>query len=917
MRYKKMMMIAIFLVSLLAIGAVSAANNSSGNIVDDYSSDVEDSNLTSSNEPINDNLKINENNNVLDMSSETFKDLNTKINANPSDNEIYLTENYYYDSTNDIGFAQGITIDRNVTIYGNGITIDGAGAARVFKVTNYANVVFRGITFINSCAYGSNSDDNFGGAIYNEGNITAINCIFTNNTATKEMGGAIYNYEGTLKIVNSRFEKNSKYDRAIYNYGTEDDPFSLTIINTTMVEDKVCVNYDGNERRLDDKRDIDLLTTEGSVYIPEIIYEGALVLINVSGIDTTFIGAVTVNITNTIYNTNVEIAKGEGSNTLNLDINRYTARFKNFISLTDDAFERDDTKPYLEINFKVISPNSFSALDYMISKATNNVTLNQDYVFDSKTDSAYIWVVGRTLAIYGNGHSINGNGANGDTLFLIEDDSNVRMENITLENGRAQSRSHLGSQIRMGGAIYISRSNLTLINSTIKNNKAVGGSGGAIYSDFSTLNIIGSNFTNNDAENGKSIYIQGGNGVYILNTIIDEKDIDNEPDWDNNDKLAQITILNDLNAVLYIHSHVQGEDTLLDIMEPKNFTGIANLTIINNQINNIQFTNGHVFAALNLNPGLYSGTITTPDIEYYRDDGRNLTCTYLSANTTSNEFIVKRIVDVQLAVQNISYGGTETITANIDAEGNVTIILNGRIIKDCLGIVNKEIEYEIPEYLAAGNYTVEVIYNGNSYTAGNSKNAKFTVSKANSLLTASSLTTVYNGGKSIVASLKDSCGNPIVGVNVKVRFSNGKTENKISDKNGQVKFSANGLAPKTYSATISFEGNANYTKSSKTVSVKVTKATPKLTAGAKTFNKSLKTKSYTVTLKTNQNKVLSKAKVTLKVNGKTFSATTNTKGQATFKITNLNKKGSFTATVKYAGDKYYNSKTVNTKITVK
>ena len=157
-----------------------------------------------------------------------------------------------------------------------------------------------------------------------------------------------------MRIEDSTFDKNKNFDKAIYNYGEEDNPFRLTIINTAMIEDKVCVNYGDNERRLDDKRDIDLLTTEVNASIPEIIYEGSAVLINVTGIDADFTGSVTVNITNTIYNTEVDVANGEGSTAMSLDINKYTARFKNFISLTEEAFERDDTKPYLEINFKEV-----------------------------------------------------------------------------------------------------------------------------------------------------------------------------------------------------------------------------------------------------------------------------------------------------------------------------------------------------------------------------------------------------------------------------------------------------------------------------------------------------------------------------------------------------------------------------------
>ena len=58
-------------------------------------------------------------------------------------------------------------------------------------------------------------------------------------------------------------------------------------------------------------------------------------------------------------------------------------------------------------------------------------------------------------------------------------------------------------------------------------------------------------------------------------------------------------------------------------------------------------------------------------------------------------------------------------------------------------------------------------------------------------------------------------------------------------------------------------------------------------------------------------------KVTLKVNKKTFTAKTNKKGVATFKITNLKKRGKFTAVIKYAGNKYYNKLTKKAKINVK
>ena len=180
-----------------------------------------------------------------------------------------------------------------------------------------------------------------------------------------------------------------------------------------------------------------------------------------------------------------------------------------------------------------------------------------------------------------------------------------------------------------------------------------------------------------------------------------------------------------------------------------------------------------------------------------------------------------------------------------------------------------------------------------------------------------SLSMAYVTNKALVATLTDANGKPIKDVDVYVDVM-GVSYPIKTDKNGQVKQSLSSLPPKTsHVIKFTFKETASYKASSAKATVKVTKATPKLTAKAKTFKKSAKTKNYAVTLKTNTNKVMKSAKLTLKVNGKTYSATTNAKGQATFKITKLTKKGTFSATVKYAGNNYYSSKTVKVKIAIK
>ena len=139
----------------------------------------------------------------------TFTDLNTTINGN-SNSTIYLSNNdyYKYDTASDNELINGIIINRDLTIYGNGATIDGDKIARIFKVENNVNVKFLNINFRNGKA-------DYGGAIYG-GN--AYNCSFTNNTA--DYGGAIYLGNATdCTFANNAAEKDggAMYKSTAYN----------------------------------------------------------------------------------------------------------------------------------------------------------------------------------------------------------------------------------------------------------------------------------------------------------------------------------------------------------------------------------------------------------------------------------------------------------------------------------------------------------------------------------------------------------------------------------------------------------------------------------------------------------------------------------------------------------------------------
>jgi hypothetical protein len=254
--------------------------------------------------------------------------------------------------------------------------------------------------------------------------------------------------------------------------------------------------------------------------------------------------------------------------------------------------------------------------------------------------------------------------------------------------------------------------------------------------------------------------------------------------------------------------------------------------------------------------------------------------------------------------------GIVTLTATLTpaaATGNVVFNVNGE--DKTVAVKNGKATLTLSD-LDPGDYAVTASYNGDkNLNVSSSNTVTFNVAEVYPILTADPVTKTYGTSTKLVVNLADSKGNAIADADVSVVIGSATTHIK-TDSNGQATMAIN-KAPGTYTATIT------YADAQTTAKINVKKATPKLTAKAKTFKKSLKTKKYTVTLKTNTNKVMKNTKVTLKVNGKTYKATTNKKGQATFKITKLAKKGTFTAKISFKGNSLYKAAAKSVKIKVK
>ena len=196
--------------------------------------------------------------------------------------------------------------------------------------------------------------------------------------------------------------------------------------------------------------------------------------------------------------------------------------------------------------------------------------------------------------------------------------------------------------------------------------------------------------------------------------------------------------------------------------------------------------------------------------------------------------------------------------------------------------------------------------------------------------------TITSKGNNVVITLTDvNADKPIADVEVGI-FNNGKVFGYFdTDSNGQIilkdlegnynfEFSYPGdsyaYLPTYVNKTFTFTKSQNTNQSNSSASTQTVNApakkVSKITAKKATFKKSKKVKKYTITLKSGKSPI-KKVKVFLKVKGKTYKATTNSKGKATFKITKLNKKGKYTAVIKFKGNKNFKATSKKVKITVK
>ena len=452
---------------------------------------------------------------------------------------------------------------------------------------------------------------------------------------------------------------------------------------------------------------------------------------------------------------------------------------------------------------------------------------------------------------------INNTGANGGAIYSWYSDSDVtNVINCTFINNTAT----------VDGGAYHGFLGGRLVQSTFIGNKALGGeygNGGAICIENDVPYIFNCVFINNtaDASGGaiRTCSFNVGNCTFIDNTAIRGNAIN--IDYGNVNNCSFINNIASKVSEIYING-----DNIVDLNH--NWWGS------NNPDWNALIEGNHtlsVYAVLNV--------IVEP-VEIYPDGKSSIKTKFVwnGTNTDATSSLPAR--DVLL-----SSNGTLTKT-----EGDVGLTSQFSANAGGLYYVNAEVDNEI--------LGVNVVVN-----------------KYTSKIEASPVVTVYNVNKNLIITLTDANGKPLSNSNVTIDLNGAKTY--TTDSNGQVKVPTASLVPKIYTAKITFAGNDVYNGSSADAQITVNKANPILKAKNKAYKAKKKVKKFNVSLKNNIAKPIAKAKVTLKIGKKAFSAKTNSKGKATFKITKLTKKGKYKGTVVYKGNNCYNKASKKVKLVLK
>lgn len=465
-----------------------------------------------------------------------------------------------------------------------------------------------------------------------------------------------------------------------------------------------------------------------------------------------------------------------------------------------------------------------------------------------------------------------------------------------------------------GGAIY-SMAYPNLIDTCNFTDNTADETAGAVYLGSDNNTVKNSIFTNNSANSGGAIYSDVNDELYVLNSKFNYNSAQEYGGAIMADDYANIvnSTFNSNNATTggAVYSDSEADFSNSTFLNNKATNGGA-ITVNDGTIVNSTFTKNF---ANDTGGAIYvSGDLNLDKIYF-----NNNTAVNGSANIYSDDAQITMAMKMTISMTNITFGNTLKIKVTMPKDitkGTINVYVNGKAYKTKL--TSNQATVNIAN-LNSGSYEVQVLYVGSEYNS-TTFDYEVDVFQKPIVISAAKKSFIINYAGKYYVTIKDKNKKVIAGQKVSVYINNKYIKTATTNKKGVATITIPASKLKSLKAgtkTLKVTTSNNFNPNSKSVKVTINKEKTKIVAKKKTFKKSLKTKKYTVTFKNSKNKALKKAKVYLKVKGKTYTAKTNSKGKATFKITKLNKKGKFTAKITFKTNKYYKSVSKKVKLTIK
>ena len=544
---RKLIKIVPFLmvIFLVSISFACASNTDEQILVNDTDTPQNGNVLSVDNDGTNINGQADANtltDNEKKIKSKTFSELRYEIESAKKGSTLVLLK----DCSCEKGFSfDGIGIEKQLTIDGNGHTINGKNTARAFFI-DANNVVLKNINFINGNSKGhgggtllirasntvienctfKNSKDVYGGAIYINKKTNAngkaltgtkINkCKFESNIAEKG-GGAIYALSKGNTITNSKFTNNKANSMGgavqISNNNNKIINNAFTRNSAKTEAGALALMYCSNHEI---KGNTFTKNSAGSIAGALDLYKGSRYTVknnkfngNTAGdLGGTMRLSIKSHATASIFEKN-DIKNSHAKNGGAIYCDGDKAKFTKNTFYNNKATSKSGGAIFINGKGNVISHNSIDKCSAAFKGGAISIKSNSNKILKNTITNCHAGNGGGAIYVIGSGATINGNNIKKNNANSIGGAIQIDGSKTTIKNNKISGNSAKTN----GGALFINGNTITISANKFISNKgnAKSGSGGAIRLFGDNTIINGNTFTKNTAKYGPSIYITGSN----------------------------------------------------------------------------------------------------------------------------------------------------------------------------------------------------------------------------------------------------------------------------------------------------------------------------------------------------------------------------------------------------------------------